>query len=451
MGKIIFITFIFISSFIHCHFKYITFASLTTTHKTFHKAGTSIVFVVRPGVYERVASVKRNCQNMALEPGTDDLDTLENPSGGLDSTSYREEFEELRKRMDKLSSKDRRKTMEQFSMIFPEIQDVRPKSPQQGMQRTLQQQQPVLQQQDFQAAQREGKITFETSNRRLKNFSALPKPASGELDYKHWRRAAVRVLEDDELPEVQRKRILLQSLVGSADDTIDPHRKLPALELLKVLDKVYGSTENGGDMLADFYQIYQGQNQAAGEYLNLLFVELSEVIAAGGLTMDKMSETLLGQFIRGTFDEDLLNKLRLEEKLEDPPSFPDLLASVRKEESKRTQRRLRHKKIVKSQMSTVECANSDSESVVKAETTGRSISIPNGRGNEVVQLQQRISQLETQVAQAGQGQGGVGRRKVFCYRCGQDGHVATVCNNVGNKVLVDQKVEERRKAYKRGN
>ena len=347
MGKIIFITFIFISSFIHCHFKYITFASHTTTHNTFHKAGTSIVFVERPSVYERVARVKRNCQNMSIEPDTVDLNPLENPSGGLDSTSYTEEFEELRKRMDKLSGKERRKTMEQFSMIFPEVQDVRPKSPQQGVQRSLQQQQPVLQQQDFQAAQREGKITFETSNRRLKNFSALPKPASGELDYKHWRTAAVRVLEDVELPEVQRMRILLQSLVGSADDTIDPHRKLPALEMLKVLDKVYGSTENGGDMLADFYQVYQGQNQAAGEYLNLLFVELSEVIAAGGLTMDKMSETLLGQFIRGTFDEDLLNKLRLEEKLEDPPTFVDLLASVKKEESKRTQGRLHHKKIVK--------------------------------------------------------------------------------------------------------
>lgn len=168
--------------------------------------------------------------------------------------------------------------------------------------------------------------------------------------------------------------------------------------------------------------------------------------------MGKLSETLLGQFIRGTFDEDLLNKLSLEDKQGPPPAFPDLLAAVRREESKRTQRRLRHKKIVKSQMSTVELegAISDSDKVTREATSKRSVSIPNGKENEVVQLQQRITQLENQVQQGKQGQqeGHVGR-KVFCYRCGQDGHVATDCNNVANKDLVNQKVEERKKAFKK--
>lgn len=369
-------------------------------------------------------------------------------SGGVEdteSTRFETDFEDLRKRLKDLKSKDRRRTLEEFSMIFPDVnlEERSVRSRTHGLDITPQQQGLPQQHLLLQAAATEGKITFETSNRRMKNFSASAKPANGELSYKYWRRAARRIEEDRDLPESQRKRIILSSLVGNAEDTIDPVRDFSLEEILIVLDKVYGSVMNGADLRVAFTQKYQSQEQSAGEYLNQLFVDLSEVIAVKGARMDEMSDLLLDQFCRGTHDEDLLNKLRLEDKIDDPPTFPDLLASIRTEESKRTQRRLRHKKVTRAQMSNVECI-SDLETTQTP--TQQRTSISNSKQNEVIQLQQRISQLEKQVASSSSSSR-QGRRNVFCYRCGEDGHMATDCNNVANKVLVDQKVQARKQSY----
>ena len=49
-------------------------------------------------------------------------------------------------------------------------------------------------------------------------------------------------------------------------------------------------------------------------------------------------------------------------------------------------------------------------------------------------LQQRIAQLEQ-----------VRNVNIFCYRCGQDSHMATECEKPPNKTLVQEKVEARRR------
>ena len=145
----------------------------------------------------------------------------------------------------------------------------------------------------------------------------------------------------------QKRRIILQSLTGYAEDSIDLQRGFPCAELIEILDKIYGGTVDGGDLLADFFQMLQGVNESAGEYLNRLFLHLSEVIKHDGLKMQDLPKTLLRQFVRGTSDESLLIKLQLDSKLDNPPSFPELFSLIRTEESRRTECRLRHKKIAK--------------------------------------------------------------------------------------------------------
>ena len=359
-------------------------------------------------------------------------------AGAFESTSFEDEFENIRERLGKLKSKDRRRTMEQLSVIFPEEHAAKPDVRDRNVPP------PILGQQHAAVVtgQREGRITFETSNRRIKNFSAQSKPANGEVDFKHWHRAALRTQEDPDLPESQKKRIILQSLVGDAEDAIDPLRNLSVDELLIALEKMYGSMTDGNDLLANFYQEFQGKEQTAGEYLSQLFIALSEVVSSNGIAMSAMNKTILRQFLRGVHDEDLLNKLRLEDRVATPPSFPDLIALVRREESKRTERRLRHRKLVKSQATIV-----DNDILTVSVPQESKKSIPNAKDNEVIQLQQRISQLEDKMTQAKTG----GKRKVFCYRCGMDGHVATDCNNVANKDLVKEKIENRKSAYGKAN
>lgn len=305
------------------------------------------------------------------------------------------------------------------------------------------------------------RITVETSNKKLKNFSGNAKLGNGEVDYKHWRRAALRVIEDWELSEGQKKNVLLQSLVGAAEDSIDLDRGLPCAQLLEILDKLYGTTVDSRNLLADFFQLFQQPNQTVSEYLNVLYVRLAEVVTLEGLDMEELPKTLLMQFIRGVTvaDEDIIHKLRLEEKEDDPPNFPDLFVLVRREESRRTERRLRHRKLAKSQSVVVDSA---STSDLPSPSAAAKVAVhPSPAGvdalqKEMAKIQQQLSTL---LAAGNHGSGnqtqssvsrskdppGLGMRG-FCYRCGQDGHFAPACTHKPNKVLVKEKMEIRRLA-----
>ena len=116
-----------------------------------------------------------------------------------------------------------------------------------------------------------------------------------------------------------------------------------------------------------------------------------------------------------------MNKLCLDEQ-EFPPQFPDLLSKVRHIESRRTQRRAAQQ------------AELEQETQAKAKTH-------NSKENEVAQIQQRITRLEEAVKST---VAASTKRTVFCYRCGEDGHIATRCDNSPNESLVNEKMKKRK-------
>ena len=65
------------------------------------------------------------------------------------------------------------------------------------------------------------KYWLDATPRKIKNFSGNSKPGPGETDYRHWRRAAQRILDDRDLSRNRKQTILLQSLTGTAEDCID--------------------------------------------------------------------------------------------------------------------------------------------------------------------------------------------------------------------------------------
>ena len=67
--------------------------------------------------------------------------------------------------------------------------------------------------------------------------------------------------------------------------------------------------------------------------MDLLVVEERQGIAA-----DKLDSELLGQFMRGCRDDNLIIRLKLEEKTSDPPSFADLLLLICKEEARSSEK-----------------------------------------------------------------------------------------------------------------
>ena len=156
----------------------------------------------------------------------------------------------------------------------------------------------------------------------------------------------------------------------------------------------------------------------------------------------------------------MLLKLRLQDKVNDPPDFPDLIAAVRSEEARRTERRLRLKRVAKVNVSMVSsegsCVTDKSLNPTVPHSSAKVMAtVKAGSSDEVMALRrrvaeleevnllaQRVNQLETQVRP--------GPSKFFCYRCGMDGHLAYDCDGVANKTLVDEKATARRNAARRG-
>ena len=88
---------------------------------------------------------------------------------------------------------------------------------------------------------------------RLKPFSGKKKPAPGEVGYRQWRRAAMRLIEDADMQESRKKGLILTSLQGKADDIVDFHREQSLLQIMDSLDATYKHFVDGDDLLADFY------------------------------------------------------------------------------------------------------------------------------------------------------------------------------------------------------
>ena len=249
-----------------------------------------------------------------------------------------------------------------------------------------------------------------------------------------------RILDDRDISRNRKQTILLQSLTGTAEDCIDLVQNAAPEQILKLLDATFGSTNDGQELLIDYYQLNQGVNESTSEYLTRLYVKLCEVVTHGGLDMMQVPEELVRQFKRGTTDEDMLLKLRLDDLHPGAMDYPSLIARVRREEGRRTERRLRLRRV---HSNTLSAAPNVSEHNDDKPVTDTSTEVEALRKRvaeleakqDVNVLAQRVKHLETSVCKS----------TMFCFRCGKDGHVAYDCTNSPNKELVEEKRAARRR------
>lgn len=301
-------------------------------------------------------------------------------------------------------------------------------------------------------------VFVDTQVKKLKPFSGKKTPANGELDYRHWRRAAVRIKEDAEVTLTKRRKIILESLTGKADDIIDFHKEHSLTDIFEVLDANYKHMVDGDDLLADFYQMVQDEKAAASDFLSDLYVELVEVVKEDGATLGQMQRLLLKQFIRGCRDDDLILKLGFEKQISNPPDFPFIMSQVRREEARRTERKLRLKRgmTTRSQAAIVEKDGFEAmqQRLHNLEAMASRLEQKSAMGGNQAEVVQKdstdtkeevhISQLQQRLAQVEDKLSKVGHKYFFCYKCGMDYHVSSNCRNSPNKTLVKLKVEQRK-------
>ena len=283
-------------------------------------------------------------------------------------------------------------------------------------------------------------VLLDATPRKIKNFSGNTKPGPGETDYRHWRRAAQRILDDRDLSRNKKQTILLQSLTDKAEDCIDLMQNAAPEQMLKVLDATFGSINDGQELLIDYYQLNQGVNESTSEYLTRLYIKLCEVVTHEGLDMMQVPEKLVRQFMRGTTDEDMLLNLRLDDLHPGAKDYPSLIARIRREEGRRTERRLCLRKV-----------RSNTLSATPEVPEHGDVWPVNDTSTEVQALRKRVAELEAKqdvnvLAQRVKHlETSVGKSTMFCFRCGKDGHVAYDCTNSPNKELAEEKRAARRR------
>ena len=302
-------------------------------------------------------------------------------------------------------------------------------------------------------------LSVDTSNRNIKQFSGAKTFSGGEVNFRRWNRAAKRVIEDEELTEAQKKRIILRSLVGKADDSIEMIRGRLAGEIVDFLKSLYGNVSSVEDLKANFIQHFQNENETASDYLTELYIDLCEIMELSPTRMNlfELHMELMAQFCRGTHDEELLTKLGWEADIAQEKgdwTFPKMFEKLRTEEARRTERRLRQrtrkannmqtsvdheKQVGKIKLLEERLCNLEKQQSEEVEQKVSSSKLnPDAQDFEPsVSIAQRLTRLEQQVDRQVVSKG-------FCYRCGEEGHFASMCNNPPNTVLVRQKSEVRR-------
>ncbi|XP_053360702.1 zinc finger CCHC domain-containing protein 12-like [Clarias gariepinus] len=303
------------------------------------------------------------------------------------------------------------------------------------------------------------------SQYRLKPFSGRVPHPHFETDYDTWRSSVEFCLTDPSFTETQVVRKIVESLSPPAADLVKAlGPKANPKTYLEHLDSAYATVEDGDELFARFLNTNQNGGEKPSYYLQRLHTVLNLVIKRDGIASSDVNKQLLRQFCRGCWDSSLIANLQLEQKKDDPPHFAELLLQLRTEEDKQASKANRMKQHLGVQKT---------RAYSSMQTT-----CPQGRNDyehemdhNSADLQKQIADLRTQIAQLRADKTEKRSKKPqkeakpnlstkthdkleripqiaavsakpkpgYCFKCGEDGHIASNCSNEANPALVAAK------------
>lgn len=323
---------------------------------------------------------------------------------------------------------------------------------------------------------------------RLRQFSGKVPCPSHEVDFDTWRNSVDLMLQDPALSDFQRSRKILDSLVPPAVHVVKPlgPQALPAA-YLELLDSAFETVQDGDELFAAFLNTFQNTGETPSQFLHRLQAALTKVLKRGGLLTSDADRHLLRQFCRGCWDNALITDLQLERKKGDPPSFTELLLQLRTEEDKQTAKETRMKKHLgtsKQRANVHLLAASSLENDISEDVTDlrdqiaqlqsqltrqkdkKAESEVSSRDDEVAKLKKQVAQLRSLLTsskpkKAANVRPNDTKRQMktktpdrqpttdsrpsnrpkpwYCFRCGEDSHIAATCENEPDPSLVAEK------------
>uniref|UniRef100_A0AAR2KDB2 CCHC-type domain-containing protein n=1 Tax=Pygocentrus nattereri TaxID=42514 RepID=A0AAR2KDB2_PYGNA len=282
--------------------------------------------------------------------------------------------------------------------------------------------------------------------RRLRAFSGLVPTPAGEESLDIWLEQARLMVDEAELPDREKRKRILESLKGPAFEIAQAVRAndpdATPDDYLAALEKVFGSTETGEDVYIAFRSMRQHFGEKLSDFLRRIERTLTKVVQKGGLLPTQRDGARIEQLLRGATESELmLVQLRIRERRHCPPRFLELLNEVREEEDRQLVRR---KTTLGTAKATVRRFSATEDMLASPSETVK-------LQNEIEQLKTKISKMtldciQQQAQRSRQGGDATARfpssvrrdpqerytemsRKetLFCYRCGEDGHVSRRC------------------------
>ena len=304
------------------------------------------------------------------------------------------------------------------------------------------------------------------SAQRIRAFSGRSPRPPNESDYDTWRSSVELLLKDPAVSDLQRSRKIFESLLSPAADMVKHLQPDTSPTIyLQTLDSAYGTVQDGDELYAKFLDTFQDAGEKPSIYLQRLQVALNAAVKRGGAMNKDTERHLLTQFCRGCWDNSLITELQLKQRKYNPPTFAEFLLLLRTEEDREAAKALRMKQHLGSARprasAHVQYAFTDSaeKGEIAALTT-----VTQQLAQQVADIQKQLASLTASQSSfsksagfksmPGGTLGGSQRagkqtktlpsvpKPGYCYRCGEDGHIKTHCENPPNSALVAAKKKQ---------
>ncbi|XP_030847917.1 uncharacterized protein LOC115926774 [Strongylocentrotus purpuratus] len=270
------------------------------------------------------------------------------------------------------------------------------------------------------------KCALTINYRQLRCFSGARNPARDEDTYPLWIEHVEGQMDEWwDLGDGERRKRIREALRPPASSIItDLRREFPqadSYEYLKALDLAYGDTNTDGELFVKFHNTTQLEGERPSEYLSRLQEILRQVVRRGVIKPADSNRVRLKRFIRGVlYNEMLLVKLHLRDKLIHPPSFLQLLSSVRKQEQ---------------------------EDSMKASLTRPKQTVDQGKRAAAhncveapVQIYQASTPSESTPPKQTPPRSHGNTSEVICFKCGEVGHISKICNSPAAPEIISKKL-----------
>lgn len=296
---------------------------------------------------------------------------------------------------------------------------------------------------------------------RLRAFSGRTPHPPNEVDYETWRTSAELLFQDPTVSDFHRVRRICESLLSPAADivkSLSPTASPSAY--IQLLDSAFAPIEDGDELFVKFLNTFQNPGEKPSAYLQRLHVALQTTMRRGGVLSSEINKHLLKQFCRGCWESSLLLELQLEQRKGSPPSFAELMTMLRTEESKHASKSLRMKQHLGSskQRVVVQSQTAVGEDVTQLHSVTAQLA------SQITELQRQLAALtskqskdksntkmsavkpgykqSTSKNKAADKSQPLRPKPGYCFRCGEEGHIASSCSNDPNPTLVAEKREQ---------